>query len=251
MTFTFNQQFKASQKSQRRINLLRDPIFVFPADLNFQEIGLFLSKSFSEFIERWILFKRSIFGYWNNASANLILIRCLILSAVITSLLYYAFKDNLAAHNKKIQSELLPLLTTYGSIFATLYLPDRTSYHQKWNYLAGLYNDYIKCEGHWRKQSIKAALSQDIAAMEMWSNNSFHDVFKTSLKAAVTYHNLILNGKSKLNDLPNKVELFCLSRNQAIDLLMQYQDAIKKKKLGDRNNKPKKFKSLNTKLNAA
>lgn len=75
----------------------------------------------------------------------------------------------------------------YGGIFAGLFYSERTSYYQKWGYLANLYNEVLKAKPpyffryddndiHSYRQSMCVALAIDIVQMEMWSHPSFKDV---------------------------------------------------------------------------
>lgn len=145
----------------------------------------------SEILERWILLKRTCFGYWNNVSSNLRLMLSAVLSLSVLVVLHQFGVFN------SYQSKEWLRLTVFGAVFVTHFFHERSSYYEKWIYLANLYNEVLKAQPYVLgrealssnvysyRHSLEVALVYDMVSMEMWSHSSFYPIFEVVLVDAL------------------------------------------------------------------
>lgn len=182
-----------------------------------------ISKIFSQFVERWVLLKRSPFGYWNNVDNSLRFVCSCILSALPLILLHKIGVFNGSEGDWR-------RVATFGAVFAAHYFSERASHYEKWSYLANLYNEILKSKPfvlggetnnpdmYSYKDTMTAALAHDIVTMEMWSSSSFYATFEKVLIDAIRY--------SKKQDLSKSVciKIACgYTKAEALEVIEELQ----------------------------
>lgn len=210
---------------RNRVLFRRDKIINLSENIDTQ----FVSKIVSEIMERFLLFKRTPFGYWNNVSANLRFLAAAWVSSIVTGIVY------LAPIKYSVEFDKIAFLfQVFGATFVVYYWNDRTAYYNKWSYLANLYNECLKAnpfipytverekEKYFSyRNSLEHALAIDIIEMEMWSHRSFNDFLFEILKydLRIEYEYLL-----KATDEIILGAICSMTKSEAIDLLTKYQE---------------------------
>lgn len=208
-----------------KLTLNRDP---FPS-IKFNNLKSFIlscANFLSQFVERFVLLKFSTFGYWNNVNANLRATSTLLISYGWTMLIFkFSYLINLDFDNEKDWKKL----GVFGAIFVAHYFHERTAYHQKWHYLASLYNEVLKASPfvtgketlqeatYSYRESLELALAIDTVQMEMWSHDSFRSIVEKWL---------ILHQKGKYPQISNEDALIKASEKtkaESIKILIDIQ----------------------------
>lgn len=175
-----------------------------------------LANGISLFIEYAILNRYSFFGYKNSVRVNLRMIGCAFVTALAASLLLVA-TPNLPPTG----------FAALGTLFASLFIVERTSVYNKWQYLAGLYNKVIEADVGYKREVLRVALVLDIIEMEMWSHRSFDDIFEDVLTEATArylekYPFKISKAKYALDE-----PLFGkMTKQLAIEVVQKYQNEL-------------------------
>ena len=126
-------------------------------------------------------------------------------------------------------------LAIIGSI-SFLFMRERTSMHEKWKYLAVVYNDYVNLQPRTSisavtirgREILAASLALDLLEMDMWNHNSFSTIFKMELtKALSRYNQDFPSHEIKLQvDLNKSPRLVTLTRKDAKEALSYYQKKL-------------------------
>lgn len=184
------------------------------------------AKRLSLFVEMWVLGRISFFGYWNNVNMNLRLVGILLISTFSTFPFLYG------KYVLKIGWITWPIIfTILGGVFTNFFWQERSSYYQKWKYLADLYNDVLKAspqiaipedsefDYHSYRESLNIALAIDIIQMEMWSHDSYKDIVAAELKNA-------MDEKENLSEENFYSDVRKLTKEDAVTILSTYQKSM-------------------------
>ncbi len=214
---------------QQKLIFKRNELFVLKTNLKPVRIKNYAYKLASEFIEKNILFKTDNFGYWNNVNMNLRLVGCFLASlqiAITILIINFLFTNGTSLIN------INEFLTIFGAIFVAFFFNDKTSYYQKWSYLANLYNERIKSipEEYCREENtfsyrkmLEISLAIDVIQMEMWSHDSFAEFTRNELFEAIRAREPTLKNKVNLELLTFTNEL---DKASAINYLVERQKTI-------------------------
>jgi hypothetical protein len=100
------------------------------------------------------------------------------------------------------------LIAIIAGVFGATAIRERSAMHEKWRYLAELFNILIQTDPGQKRNHIEACLAYDILTMEMWAHKSFRYMFKEilfeALRAEGTYPSL--SGKQLEKKIENGIE---------------------------------------------
>lgn len=72
--------------------------------------------------------------------------------------------------------EIFSISASYFILINTSYAFSRKTYSEKWEYLAGLYNNLILLDDKKKKDLINVSLCMDIVCLEMWGHYSYQEI---------------------------------------------------------------------------
>lgn len=134
-------------------------------------------------IEYFILNRYSFFGYKNAVRANLRLFASLGLTFFVISFFSFIFSIFRIDETNGNTSNLTTLWMACAGLFLSSFILERRNLHEKWQYLASLYNSIIEADLN-RKFELEYAFAMDLIDMEMWSHRSFREMFtRLTIKA--------------------------------------------------------------------
>jgi hypothetical protein len=138
-----------------------------------------LTQFISQLIEYPLLNRYSFFGYKNSVRAN---------PRIISSLLLTWFATIIVMLAVDIFSIQLPgnMILALAGFFLSSFIIERKNIHDKWEYLANLYNNLIQMDYGFKRDVFECALVLDLIQMEMWSHRSFHEIFEKVLLDSMT-----------------------------------------------------------------
>ena len=192
----------------------------------------------NRFIEVNLLMKTSDNGYWDNPVANLRLITTFWLAIRVYFLVFglVAFIISLAPEVfiKKEVDVLSLVNTSVFSFFAFwfgMFWREKAHIHNKWAYLAGLYNEIIKTEpsvrgkGYDKRMVMEIALALDILKLEMWGHSSYREIFQSILIDGIKYTTMPVSATPVRLSIADESG-FGISKAEAEAILIKYQHGV-------------------------
>jgi hypothetical protein len=129
------------------------------------------------------------------------------------------------------------------AIFGAAFYREMKDIHNKFDYLAKLFNDVVKTEPtissgtpkentYHQREHLLACLSHDILIMNMWAHKSFKFLFKETLEKTVIYDRLRTHGEASsvlvISDL-EKIADNGVSYSEARRLISDYLEYLRPK----------------------
>lgn len=192
-------------------------------------------------VKHWetvFLGKSSLSGHWNNISGPKRILAAVIQTfwsaLALTLILVIGFQFHRVDDWKAEQP--IGFLTLITGIFGATFYHERTTIHEKWQYLAATFNSILQIDppaGNGSKSGIGkysirehmlACLAHDILTMEMWAHRSFRAAFKEALERAIIHsvkgNPVIAYGKLE------QIAIYGIDYDVAKDLISDYIDAL-------------------------
>ena len=197
-------------------------------------------------IENWVLWRRQ--KWKNNPRVNYLIYRALLCLIVIVLflfliLIFVFIFINPVVHFDSLGKEFKELCTLENIVHLTFILAGSTSvvywnmshtFHKKWLYCAGLYNDIIKKEENKKNSSLKRkmanALAIDLLVLDLWAHRSFSELFSDELKHAIENNNMESSKRSSLKEQMINQEM---TEDKAKELLEEYQTQLVTSSISD------------------
>lgn len=187
----------------------------------------------NELIEVVYLGKNSYAGYKNNVKGNLRIFAALQVTTITALIVliptFYFLKDGISAMDPKdFVTLIITLIGSYCAAVGGIFLKEKNSLYEKWKYLADLYNEILKIDPetkvnrYEKRNLLKVALAMDILAMEMWSHESYCNLFHSCLKDAIRSHAPKLSAEYMIDHL----ESAPITKNEVKAYLETYQQRL-------------------------
>jgi len=192
------------------------------------------SEILGNIIEYGLFNKYSFLGYKNSVRGNQRIFAVILASIPIVIFFYWSIRlftliglirDPSLPLNLK---DCLPLFLGFWGFIISYFLLERGHNYKKWEYLAGLYNILISknTKNDETYNFLKAALVLDLIEMEMWSHNSFYEIFKDVIEQHYLYYRNVWsdgNSKRKFSEIKEDLYKFGLTKEQAIAVALYAQ----------------------------
>ncbi len=150
-----------------------------------------LPSRFSHFIDCHIMNRYSFFGYKNNVQSNLRILSAFMMTlfSVFSVLTTAHLLETLNLWPGYVGDHLPP--SFYGG--TVLYLAgsfalEKWSYFEKWKYMSERYQAMIEREPGARRDIFESAFVCDLVSTNMWSHESYQDVFEKNMVKAMSMH---------------------------------------------------------------
>lgn len=216
------------------------------------------------FVDTFLLCKIDFCGYRNKPNANLRLMSTFVVSIIIgivcfvaTSALNQLELFFVTGTDADPRSEkLITLGIASVGLWLGLFWKEKKDLHDKWHYLAVLYNEFIqqaptqaKGQQYSSRNSLRVSLANDLLLMGMWAHNSFYPLFECALVEAYLFDQ---NGLDNLEwnytfALKNLIASG-ISEKTANDLLQKYHSYVVELEKTEyiTLNKPDSFQAFNS-----
>ena len=150
--------------------------------------------SLSTWIEGVLLLHYSCTGYFNEINAKKRIFAAIwqTFMATLAVFIIYDFFKNRCFFNSDPPNSM-NIIAFISAIFGATFFREMKDIHNKFSYLAGIFNDIIKIDpiknadnnSYNKREHLLSCLGHDILIMSMWSHKSFKSVFKDILEKAV------------------------------------------------------------------
>lgn len=150
-----------------------------------------LPSRFAHFIECHVMNRYSFFGYKNNVQSNLRVFSALMLTvfsvfAVLTTAHFIEFVGLWPGYVGKE----LPVSFWVGTLvyFVGSFALEKWSHVDKWKHLAERFQSMMEREPGMRRDVLECLFVCDLIATNMWSHDSYQEVFEKNMVKAMSMH---------------------------------------------------------------
>lgn len=158
--------------------------------LDTQGTGDFPSR-FAHFVDCHVMNRYSFFGYKNNVKSNLRIFSSLMLTslAVFSVLTAVHFLDFIGIWPSSFGSQNTPSFYA-GTLFffAASFGLEKWSHFEKWKYLAERFQSLMEREPGVRRDVLEAVFVCDLIATNMWSHDSYNQVFEKNIVKSMSMY---------------------------------------------------------------
>lgn len=181
------------------------------------EVGLFL--------------KLDSTGYYNNVRANLRLVAAWWTATIVSLTAFNVYSWLLTLLLVDVQPFSQESVSTavvgYFALWGGLFWREKVSIHNKWQYLAQLYNSLLEAEpskkNRYRKRELlENALALDVLQLEMWSHESYAELFYCALKESI--NKTVFDGSAEM--ICQSLSGVGIVRSEAKRHLLNYQQLL-------------------------
>lgn len=191
------------------------------------EIGLFAKSDFT--------------GYYNNVRANLRIFSSGFTAFIVLAIGFVIYMETMTFievdwwPSENPQTLIAGAIVSFFTLWTALFWNEKVSIHKKWEYLANLYNEILKTEPaiskpeigylpYQKRDLLVNALALDILQMEMWSHESYADLFYDSLEEAIRS----IHDENHASFICSKLPTSGIYRSDAKQYLLDHQQIILK-----------------------
>lgn len=190
-------------------------------------------KILENIIEYFLLLKTTRMGYRNSPSGNIRIIPTFWTTTFISAFLFCLFTALnklepafiIGKKDQSLDETYLLIVTSFMALWLGLYWKEKKDLHEKWRYLAELYNQIIstppgKVKSQFSgRESLRVALALDLLTMGMWGHTSFNSIFEAVLVEAYSHEHKVSHMEALGFLLENGIAF-----NDAEEYISRYQD---------------------------
>lgn len=186
---------------------------------------------FNFYIEYIVLCRYSFCGYKNYVRSNLRILSAIslttltCLSIYLVCLLTGTSPSILKLTNGLSTLELSGIVAIVGMCISTFIL-ERSHLHKKWEFLAGLNSKILEVQPSLKRQIMEINLALHLIEMEMWSHNTFVDLFNSVFINALTDYKQTERFKIKPIRLIRLSSSARFTKTEAYDIVKKYKDNL-------------------------